>query len=269
MSEVEIQQQTEEWLAFRSTRIGGSDAPIIMGDSPFMTPHQLWKQKRGLAPAFEGNFATRRGNRFEPVMRALYELETGLELPPAVLVHKRYDFLIASMDGYSEADKIGFETKVTGKEVYQYACENKVHPKYHAQVQHQLEVTCAKENHFVVGLAGRDAFTGEDKIVDVKIVKAVRDAKYVEETLIPTELEFYRHMINGSEPALTKDDVIDVADPELTALVDTTSFDRAILITRLTEKYNHTNFRISGHKLMRDVNGIWRFTKSKGMKNAA
>lgn len=267
MSEVEIQQQTEEWLKFRSTRIGGSDAPIIMGDSPFMTPHQLWKQKRGLAPAFEGNFATRRGNRFEPVMRSLYELETGLELPPVVLVHKRYNFLIASMDGYSESAKIGFETKVAGKEVYQYACEDKVHPKYLAQVQHQLEVTGAKENHFVVGLAGKDAFTGTDKIVDVKIVKVVRDAKYIEETLLPKEIEFYGHMIDGTEPELTKDDVIEVDQPDMVVLANENQRER--LIAELFEKYNHTNFRIAGYKLMRDVNGVWRWTKPKGLKNAA
>lgn len=269
MSEVEIEQQTAEWLEYRRTRIGGSDAPIIMGDSPFMTPHQLWKQKRGLAPGFEGNFATRRGNRFEPVMRSLYELETGLELPPAVLVHSRYDFLIASMDGYSPSEKIGFETKVTGKEVYDYACKNQVHPKYIAQVQHQLEVTQAHENHFVVGLAGRDKYTGEDKIVDMKIVKAKRDEMYIEEKLLPAEIEFHRHMVDGTEPALTKDDVIEVDDEKAFELVKAKKIDKAELIKLLTGKYEHTNFSVLGTKLMKDVNGVWRLTTKKEVKRAA
>ncbi len=38
-------QNTPEWHAFRRKRIGASDAPVIMGISPWKTPYQLWIEK--------------------------------------------------------------------------------------------------------------------------------------------------------------------------------------------------------------------------------
>ena len=41
----ELVQQSEEWLEFRRSRIGASDAPIIMGVSPWKTHYKLWVEK--------------------------------------------------------------------------------------------------------------------------------------------------------------------------------------------------------------------------------
>lgn len=69
-------QQRED----RKQHIGGSDVPTIMGCNPFATAHDLWLEKTGQVPAFEGNEATRIGTAIEPAVRQLYEQERGVFL---------------------------------------------------------------------------------------------------------------------------------------------------------------------------------------------
>lgn len=256
MSEVEsLDQKTEQWLKFRAQRIGASEAPIIMGDSPYSTPYQLLAQKRGLVPRTASNFAIQRGNLFEPVARALYELETGLELPPAILVHPRYNFIMASLDGYDQKQSAVCEIKIAGREVFEAAKAGIVHKNYFAQVQHQLEVTGAKENHFFVCIC--DKVMGEDRICDSALVIATRDEEYVETKLLPKELEFYRHMIEGTWPELMHADAFIIEDAEALAIASEAKVNKEALVKRCLEIKNHTNFKINGHGLSRNAKGTW------------
>lgn len=43
---IELDQRTDEWLMWRSQGIGASDAPVIMGVSPWSDPVSLWMEKR-------------------------------------------------------------------------------------------------------------------------------------------------------------------------------------------------------------------------------
>ena len=45
MKLVSVEQGSKEWLALRNNKIGASDAPIIMGESSWTTPFQLWQIK--------------------------------------------------------------------------------------------------------------------------------------------------------------------------------------------------------------------------------
>lgn len=47
MQFLNLLQNTQEWEKFRLQKIGASDAPIIMGVSPWKTPFQLWLEKTG------------------------------------------------------------------------------------------------------------------------------------------------------------------------------------------------------------------------------
>ena len=49
-----MEQKSEEWLDWRKKGIGSSDAPIIMGVSPWKTPFELWEEKTGTQRAYEG-----------------------------------------------------------------------------------------------------------------------------------------------------------------------------------------------------------------------
>lgn len=45
---VELSQGTPEWHEWRKNGIGGSDATVVEGISPYRTPRQLFYEKKGL-----------------------------------------------------------------------------------------------------------------------------------------------------------------------------------------------------------------------------
>lgn len=68
-----MKQNTKEWLEWRSQGIGASDAPIIMGASPWKTPYKLWLEKTTGQSDFQGNEATERGHALEDSARQCAE----------------------------------------------------------------------------------------------------------------------------------------------------------------------------------------------------
>ena len=92
-------QQSQEWLDYRKSKIGASDAPVIMGVSPWCTPYKLWMQKNDLIPDTYKSRAMSRGIAMEDTARAFFSLETGVLVEPSVVVHSDLDWMIASLDG--------------------------------------------------------------------------------------------------------------------------------------------------------------------------
>ena len=45
---IKLKHNSPEWLAFRKTGLGGSDAAAILGLSPFKTNVEVWEEKVGL-----------------------------------------------------------------------------------------------------------------------------------------------------------------------------------------------------------------------------
>lgn len=143
-----MEQGSKDWLEWRQQGIGSSDAPVIMGVSPYKKLQRLWEEKLGLTKQRESTFIMRRGNRMEPVARAAYELETGMRMPPAVGFHSEFPFLRVSLDGFNEDANILLEIKYAGKKDHALAIDGKVPDKYWPQIQHQLLVTGALEAHY-------------------------------------------------------------------------------------------------------------------------
>lgn len=67
----------DDWHSRRIAGVGGSEIATIMGENPYHTAHELWLEKTGKMPAFEGNAATIMGQILEPAVAAWYERETG------------------------------------------------------------------------------------------------------------------------------------------------------------------------------------------------
>jgi putative phage-type endonuclease len=164
-----MEQRTDNWLSWRKRGIGGSDAPIIMGLSPWKTAFQLWEEKTDkVKPDGVSNWAQNRGNELEPIARAKYELEMGFEMGAATCAHYQHDFLRASMDGWNPAcppvmaeivnrdgarvfenagvpkvHKRGLEIKCPGEKDHRMAESGHVPEKYFYQLVHQFIVTAA------------------------------------------------------------------------------------------------------------------------------
>ncbi len=72
-----MQQNTPEWLEYRKTKIGASDAPILMNCSPWSSPYDLWMEKKGMKAPKKMTPAMQRGID----LRRKYKIVELYELP--------------------------------------------------------------------------------------------------------------------------------------------------------------------------------------------
>lgn len=205
----EAEQRTSSWEAWRKKGIGASDAPIIMGVSPWKTPLQLWEEKVGISKGFAGNWATNRGNELEPVARQHYELLADIDMPPCLVMHPVHLFMRASLDGYNTKESKVLEIKCPGRKDHETALAGKVPEKYIWQLQHQLFVTGAKSADYF-------SFDGEGGA----IVTVYPDPKMHEE-LLEKCLAFWKCVETQTPPPATDRDyiLVDLHSDEDRALV--------------------------------------------------
>jgi len=133
------EQRSEEWLNFRKDKIGGSDAPIVLGLSPWKTALQLWEEKKGIRGSNYVSEAMKRGIEQESLALKYVQDSVGISFVPDVRIYKNNPKIIASFDGINEEQKIICECKCS-KRYYKMASEGNVYPDTYCQVQHQLLV---------------------------------------------------------------------------------------------------------------------------------
>lgn len=184
-----MEQQTQEWLQFRKNKIGASDAPIIMKQSPWKTPYQLWREKMDLDEP-ESNFAMNKGHEMEPIARKTLEDKLGMPLFPSVKLHNERSWMMASLDAISFDECTVAEIKCPGKDDHASALAGQVPEKYFPQLQHQIEV-CGVEMVYYF------SFHGEENA----LLKVYRDDKYIKR-LINEEEKFLECINNFEVPEL-------------------------------------------------------------------
>ena len=142
----------DEWLLWRSQRIGASDASIISGMSPYKKRSDLLMEKRTGIESDVNQFIVNRGHDFEEEMRPLAETVLDLNLPPVFMESTEYDFMSASLDGFDFEKNIGWECKFCGKDMFEFCEEEQTVPnKYKYQVQQQLFISGAEKIVFWYG----------------------------------------------------------------------------------------------------------------------
>lgn len=195
-------QGTEAWQQHRASFRNASEAPAVMGVSPWVSPYMLWEIKTGRRVQ-EANFAMQRGTQLEPLARQTYETQTGHIMEPLVMTEGEYS---ASLDGISLAGDLILEVKcpVKGRnsETWQEAEAGRVQQHYYWQVQHQLMVTQAAQAHFYV-------FDGEDGIL-VEVLPNTEDMKQLRAAWD----DFMVFVSTDSPPPLTPLDTVVRHDPE-------------------------------------------------------
>jgi len=137
----------EQWLEFRRKGVGSSDIGAILGLSKYKTSYEVFADKRGLIPPFEGNNATKWGLILEPAMHQLFleaHPECTVKMDNKIRVHKKYPWAMANLDRVikSTARKgVGILELKTTTSYVQNTWENGIPLEYWAQVQWQLFVT--------------------------------------------------------------------------------------------------------------------------------
>lgn len=149
MNIIHLEQNTPQWLSWRQGGIGGSDAPAIMGVSPWDTPLSLWLRRKGHLPRKMDTLAMQRGHDLEPIAREKAAAEIGMMFNPMCGQHDKFPFLRASFDGVELGMRALQEIKAPAVEEHELALNNLVPAKYWPQVQHQMMVSKIKKTYYV------------------------------------------------------------------------------------------------------------------------
>jgi putative phage-type endonuclease len=198
-----LHQNTAEWHRWRAQGIGASDAPVIMGETAFKTQRTLWSIKTGRMREGAAGPAARRGRELERFARRAYERQTGVQVEPLCLVHQEFEWMRASLDGLSFDGSTLLEIKCPlNFRDRTSAQEGRVPSQYHAQLQHQLEVSGAEQAHYF-------SFHGTDGI----LIEIRPDREYVKR-LVKAEATFWQLVKENRWPELPNEELDLSADPK-------------------------------------------------------
>jgi putative phage-type endonuclease len=158
----DVKQGSLEWHELRSKHITASEAPIIMGASPYMRREKLAAIKRGeiAEEVFKKSEIMEAGHRAESDARQIAEELIGDMLLPLVVTRNLDGMpLLASMDGITEDFSIGWEHKLFNRKHAEHVMFHDEPPEMHYwQIEHQMLVTGAKEILYMLSSKERGEF---------------------------------------------------------------------------------------------------------------
>ena len=167
MNVTNLLQGSKEWLNHRRKHFNASDAPVMMGCSPYKTRTQLlYELHTGITPTID-EMTQRRfddGHRFEALARPLAENILGEDLYPVTGTKGRYS---ASFDGLTIDGSTGFEHKTLNNELLaairgKGGSANDFLPlAYQVQMEHQCMVSGASRILFMASKWDGDALADE------------------------------------------------------------------------------------------------------------
>ena len=200
MKKAKFQQNTGEWLEWRRQGLGASDAPILMGVSPWKTIHELWREKAlGEVKEFR-SFATERGKRLEDEAVEEVEKLLGVSFFTACIEHPEFPWLRASLDGLSLDEDISLEIKCPGSKDHFSALNGQVPEKYTWQLQQQMLVTGHKSMYYY-------SYDGSDGV----LLEYKADEK-MQATLLEKAKWFWQKVQNKESIELGPEDYMPVSD---------------------------------------------------------
>ena len=157
MKQHNLTQGSPEWLAYRATHFNASDAPAMLGVSPYKTRTELLHELHtGLSP--EVDKATQRlfdaGHAAEAAARPIAEREIGEDLYPVVGSEGK---LSASFDGLTMDESIAWEHKLMNVGLAESLANGIIPDSYHPQLEQQLMVSGAEKVLFMATSPDRTA----------------------------------------------------------------------------------------------------------------
>ncbi|MCY0910902.1 YqaJ viral recombinase family protein [Massilia antarctica] len=149
MDQHALTQGSPEWLAYRATHRNASDAPAMMGVSPYKTRNQLlYEVCTGMVADVDAGTQARfdDGHRFEALARPRAEELVGEGLYPVV---GSLGALSASFDGLTICDDVVWEHKTLNDEIRAAETGADLGLHYRIQVEQQLLVAGADKCLFL------------------------------------------------------------------------------------------------------------------------
>lgn len=133
----------EQWLEYRRSGIGGSDAGAIMGVSPYKSAYSVWADKLGKLPPAEDSEPMRQGRDLEDYVARRFGEQTQLRVrrKQQMLRSSAHPFMLANIDRQVIGERAGLECK-TSRDIRMTRYKNGDYPmEYYAQCLHYLAVT--------------------------------------------------------------------------------------------------------------------------------
>lgn len=186
----------QQWLEERRKSIGGSDAPVLFGESPWASPFSLWYEKVGLVEQSEDFEAMKPwlkwGQKMEKVILEAFIEETGrmavLETPYAIQRHDELSFMHASIDAWQAKRGIAQLKNVSAYKKKDWL--NGVPRRVEIQCQH--EMFCSNTTLCSVAIL----INGSDFLwCDIE-----RDNSFINDELIPKCRAFWQLVETETQP---------------------------------------------------------------------
>lgn len=147
---LKIEHNSPEWLAFRRTGIGGSDAAAIIGKSHFKSNVDVWEEKKGLREPddISDKEQVKYGKAVEDLLLQMFALDNPeYEVTSNKKIVYRRGFMFASLDGELVEKATGelgiYEGKTAEihKKIELEKWNKRVPDYYYVQILHYLIVT--------------------------------------------------------------------------------------------------------------------------------
>lgn len=113
-------QKRELFLVERQKYLGATDMAAILGVDEYKTALDVYNEKLGLVPPFEGNNQTKRGQKLEDIAAQEYAECQGVKVHRrhTELIHPEYDFIRGHIDRRVVGDKRPVEIKVPSRGMF-------------------------------------------------------------------------------------------------------------------------------------------------------
>lgn len=187
---------TPEQIAERRQGIGASDAPAVLGLSPWRTPLEVFLEKTGRAGPQEESLPMRVGRALEPVVLQAFAEETGLSVTRQQerIIDPALPWRWATVDAIADGALV--EAKTAGdRGEWGEPGTDQIPRHYIVQVQHALACTGFKLAYVPVLLSGRDF-----RVYEVRRDEAIISA------ITEREVEFWSRIERDDPPPLSSAD---------------------------------------------------------------
>lgn len=161
---VEEMQNREAWLKLRNTGLGGSDAAVVLGVSPWKSKLELWMEKTGQKePAdLSDNERIYWGIKNEANIADWFTEVTGKKvIRRGMMRSDEYPWMLASVDREVVGERSGLEIKTAGVDQAKYWKDDEMPDGYYLQCQWYMAVTGWERWYVAVLIGGNQAIWKE------------------------------------------------------------------------------------------------------------
>ena len=206
-----LTQGSKEWKDWRYGGVTATDMAVLMGSSKYKTVHQLWKEKVSCIDSTVSNYYMQEGTRLEPIAKAWIEADKGIVLDSPCITHDLMDIARCSLDGLDLTNGMLYEIKCPhSKDKVLKAKETaSVELQWIHQVQWQLFVSGLEKGYIVVW--DQELLVGHYIPVDAD--------KEMHKTMASLATDFWFSVITLEEPPLKQDEVLQIHDEDIAALL--------------------------------------------------